>query len=1328
MPDITIEGVVLARNEESNIVDCLQSLRPHVDHLTLIDMESTDKTTERARPLVDRILSHPLVANFDVARNLANQHSEADWIFFLDADERVPERTGQLVRETLRARGHEFVAIYIPFLTQFCGKWIEHSGWWPGYTMPRVLKRGQFQFRDRIHGGVQISGPDIHLPADPELAIRHYSYRSIEHYVEKFNRYTTTESRNLVQSGIRTDWEQATRAMVQDWWLYYERNQGLKDGFHGWVLAWLAGQYRWFSHVKQLDVPELRAQIAGLPVPESMDDVLKVIRHELGRLRSMSTTEPYGVWFSSPLFDPSGYADDSRVFLKALAHLDRPLTVQEHRWSDKRCELPPVDMTLYRALASAQPQTPSIKITCCIPTLVHPDSSANINILRTIFETDRIPEYWLPHLIGYDEIWVWCEFNRQTFIRGGVAPERLRVVPGWIDTNLFRHYGPTLQLPAELQGRFVFLSIFDWQERKGWDVLLDAYCQEFQPGDGVGLLLKVTRANQIPFETVRSQADARLRLHGQSLAERPDIVIWDVVFAQADLASFYRSANAFVLASRGEGWGRPYMEAMASGLPTIGTTGSGNDQFMSQDNSLLVATHSAPLSEAAAREIPPYEGHHWREPDLGDLRRQMRRVIAEPEHAKAVSERASADMHTNYSIDAGARFLHSVLAQVEADHRPRPLPDIEPSQTRVVLEGELFAGHSFANVNEQLVRHLGAEASIGLSVSRVFNTPLEPTPASLTKTVLPYVDRALPGDTQVTIRHVYPPRWHRPVGGKWVHIQPWEFGFLPLSWIERLRNHVDEIWLPSEYAKQVYVDSGIPAEKIEVIPWGVDAVVYSPNAIPRYVPTTKTFRFLFVGGSILRKGIDTLLAAFLAEFTADEDVALIIKDQGTETFYRYGNFRTQIEAAIATQPRPDLLYLRENMTDGQRASLYAACHCLVAPYRGEGFGLPVLEAMAAGLPVIVPRGGATDDFVTEERGFLLKSDRVEVEHEERMVGPAWELQIDPAELRSAMRQAFANREDTKTRGIAARKHAETLTWAATAARMSERIATLIAKEPAKPAEFPTPKAEPVSIDSPIAERLDCTACVVTKDNVRFTAETLARIRPYVRECLVLDLGTAPRTADIAREYDCRYYPMAFAGDYSAVWNFGCRRATTPWILRLQCGEWLDLDEIEQLSGLLDSATPEQVGMALQIRPDSERAHPAIRLVRNHSLVQFRNRLADDLHDGVQALQGSVLVSQLAIKTLQCEPLVSDDERLALLHADLAERPQDLRLRLAMGRHHFEQGNFFHAECYLTDCLAVDKEPQGMRHQAIELLIEAYRKIDDPYRAAEWTARLESEHP
>src|SRR5688572_3814148 len=97
-----ITGVILAHNEERNVVACINALRPHVQELLLIDTESSDRTRELALPLVDRILTHPNIPNFDSIRNIAIPEASFDWLWFVDADEQIPVATGKIVNQLIR--------------------------------------------------------------------------------------------------------------------------------------------------------------------------------------------------------------------------------------------------------------------------------------------------------------------------------------------------------------------------------------------------------------------------------------------------------------------------------------------------------------------------------------------------------------------------------------------------------------------------------------------------------------------------------------------------------------------------------------------------------------------------------------------------------------------------------------------------------------------------------------------------------------------------------------------------------------------------------------------------------------------------------------------------------------------------------------------------------------------------------------------------------------------------------------------------------------------------------------------------------------------------
>ena len=121
---------------------------------------------------------------------------------------------------------------------------------------------------------------------------------------------------------------------------------------------------------------------------------------------------------------------------------------------------------------------------------------------------------------------------------------------------------------------------------------------------------------------------------------------------------------------------------------------------------------------------------------------------------------------------------------------------------------------------------------------------------------------------------------------------------------------------------------------------------------------------------------------------------------------------------------------------------------------------------------------------------------------------------------------------------------------------------------------------------------------------------------------------------------------------------------------------------------------------------------------------FQNRLADDIDHSIRALGGTVIATPASIRQLPTRsPLLQPAPLLELLHADLQGRPGDPQTLWQLGKLHHGLGNYFHAECYLVDCLASNEQAPETRQTVMELLIDSYQRIGDPYRAAEWTGQL-----
>src|SRR4051812_27376435 len=346
-------------------------------------------------------------------------------------------------------------------------------------------------------------------------------------------------------------------------------------------------------------------------------------------------------------------------------------------------------------------------------------------------------------------------------------------------------------------------------------------------------------------------------------------------------------------------------------------------------------------------------------------------------------------------------------------HSMRTAParaSVRPAADRCVLRGDWGAVHSLAIVNEKLADGLDAR---GVAVER------------RAKLAGPSFSDA------AGIAAHWPPRFEAPSAGPFVVYQPWEFGVVPASWVDPIRRRVDEIWTPSDYARQAYIAAGIAPELVHVVPNGVDLDRFSPDGPARELPTDKGTVFLFVGGTTWRKGIDLLLEAYGRAFTAADDVCLAVKGIGAKTSYRGQTAEDMIAEFRRLPDAPELLFLDEDVPFDEVPALFRAADVVVQAYRGEGFCLPALEALACGKPVVVTGGGPTDEFVTDACGWRVESRRVALPgslfEQDPLAGQGWVLEPELDVLVPTLRLA-ADPAARAAKAAHARAQASLFSW------------------------------------------------------------------------------------------------------------------------------------------------------------------------------------------------------------------------------------------------------------------------------------------------------------
>jgi len=287
------------------------------------------------------------------------------------------------------------------------------------------------------------------------------------------------------------------------------------------------------------------------------------------------------------------------------------------------------------------------------------------------------------------------------------------------------------------------------------------------------------------------------------------------------------------------------------------------------------------------------------------------------------------------------------------------------------------------------------------------------------------------GLPNVLIRHTWPPKTDAPTNTKWIIIQPWEFSEIRTDFVD-IFQRADEVWVPSHFVRNVYVKAGISPDKVQVIPNGINPKLFSPLGELYPLDTQKQCKFLFVGGTIYRKGIDVLLQSYVSTFTKEDSVSLVIKDMGGDSFYKGQTAQTLIKEIQQNPEAPEIIYIDDQLSEEEMASLYRCCTVFVSPYRGEGFSLPTLEAMASGLPVIVTQGGPTDEYVTEDCGWIIPSTQTSIGNRfgnYDLTGNAFVLEPDRDALSDALLRSFAFPNECIQKGLNGSLIARTqLTW------------------------------------------------------------------------------------------------------------------------------------------------------------------------------------------------------------------------------------------------------------------------------------------------------------
>ena len=253
-----LAAVILTRNKSAHIVDCIETLR-FADDILVFDSFSTDDTISLAQNVGARVLQHQF-EDYASQRNAALDavKGQADWVLFVDADERVPP---DLATEVLEAiQNPKYVGWRIPRDNYIFGKLTRGAGWYPDYQT-RLLRvnNARYDPERRVHELVLLDG----LEGTMTQHFIHFNYRNMEQFRLKQRRYSAYDAQILYQEGIHP---RPQNYILQPWrqfWWRFVTLKGYRDGLHGFRLSILMA---WYEFQKYLHLRKLWHEIIGARV------------------------------------------------------------------------------------------------------------------------------------------------------------------------------------------------------------------------------------------------------------------------------------------------------------------------------------------------------------------------------------------------------------------------------------------------------------------------------------------------------------------------------------------------------------------------------------------------------------------------------------------------------------------------------------------------------------------------------------------------------------------------------------------------------------------------------------------------------------------------------------------------------------------------------------------------------------------------------------------------------------------------------------------------------------------------------------------------------
>ena len=236
--------IIITKNEAANIRACLESVA-WADEIIVVDSGSSDGTAGICRELGAKVFVHDW-PGFGMQKNRALSYATHEWVFSIDADERVTPELRAAIEAVLHDDSGSYAAYYISRLSSYCGRFMRHSGWYPD-SIVRLFKHGSARFSDNlVHEKLLVDGATGHLGGE----LLHYAFDSLEEVLHKVDQYSSAGAQMMHQRGRQASLSGAVLRGLWSFFRTYFLRGGFLDGREGFMLAVSNAEGTYYRYLK----------------------------------------------------------------------------------------------------------------------------------------------------------------------------------------------------------------------------------------------------------------------------------------------------------------------------------------------------------------------------------------------------------------------------------------------------------------------------------------------------------------------------------------------------------------------------------------------------------------------------------------------------------------------------------------------------------------------------------------------------------------------------------------------------------------------------------------------------------------------------------------------------------------------------------------------------------------------------------------------------------------------------------------------------------------------------------------------------------------------